>query len=49
MVLMVGDVLSAIFNGMPIIALKVVRLMPAISVSETVRSSAGSDPGEIMY
>ncbi len=46
---MVGGVLSAIFNGMLTVMLKVVRLTPSISVSETVRSSASSDPGGIMY
>lgn len=36
------------FNGMPIVVLRVVRLTPTISVSETVRSSARSVPGWIM-
>ena len=35
---MVGGVLYAIYDGMPIVVLRVVRLTPTISVSETVRS-----------
>ena len=46
---MAGGVLPVIFNGMPIVVFKVVRLTPIIIVSETVRSSAGLEPGELMY
>ena len=46
---MAGGVLPAIFNGMPTVVFKMVRLTPTIIVGETVRSSAGLEPGEIMY
>ena len=49
MCLMIGAVIPAIFNEMPIVLFKVVRLTPTIIVSETLRSSAGLEPGEIMY
>ena len=45
---MVSGVLYAIYDGMPVVVLKVVRLTATVSVSETVRSSARSDPGGLM-